>query len=251
MSYDYSDKVISLEKALSLVKDGDHIVSSLGAAEAHDFFMSIHTIVDRGVKDVTVSNCLPLTVGKYLTDPDYMGKIYVDSWFFTGLLRKNQIPGNFSYLPSHLHLAGWKRRQHLRTNIFVSNASPPDKHGFVSVSLSAAYERNCWENADMIILEINPNVPRAFGDAELHVRDVDYLVETNYPVPEIPDTEPSEADLKIAKLVSDDINDGDCIQLGIGGMPNAIAKALYNKKIWVYIPKCLQVKWPSCSRPGS
>jgi acyl-CoA hydrolase len=230
MSYDYSAKIISLEKALALVKDNDHIVSGMAAAEARDFFMNIHQIVDRGVKGVTVSNCLPLTEGKYINDPEYIGKIDVNSWFYTPQLRRNHALDAVSYIPNHLHLSGWKRRQHLKTNIFIANASPPDKHGYMSISLSATYERGIRENADLVILEINPNVPRAFGDVEVHISDVDYLIETDYPIPEIPDPEPNELDNKIGKLVADEIQDGDCLQLGIGGMPNAIAKSLYNKK---------------------
>jgi acyl-CoA hydrolase len=230
VSYDYSGKIISVEKALSLVKDGDHIVAGMAAAEPHDFCMDLHKVIDRGVKGVTISDCLPMAEGKYLTDPNYVGKIDVNSWFYTPQIRKNHAAGAASYIPNNLHFAGWKRRQHIKTNIFIANASMPDKHGYVSVSLSATYERGIWENADMIILEINPNVPRCFGDVELHVKDVDYLIETNYPIPEVPDAEPNELDLKIGKLVADDIRDGDCIQLGIGGMPNAIAISLYSKK---------------------
>ena len=230
MSYDYSAKVISVEKALSLVKDGDHIVAGMAAAEPHDFLMEIHKIVDRGVKDVVISNCLPLAEGRYLTDPDYIGRISVNSWFYTPQLRRNHAVDAVSYIPNHLHSAGIKRRYHIKTNIFIANATPPDKHGYMAVSLSATFERGCWENADLVILEINPNVPRAFGDVEIHIKDVDYLIETNYPIPEVPDAEPNDLDLKIGKLVADEIEDGDCIQLGIGGMPNAIAKSLYNKK---------------------
>ncbi|MDR2543327.1 MAG: 4-hydroxybutyrate--acetyl-CoA CoA transferase [Treponema sp.] len=230
MGFDYSGKVISVEKALSMVKDGDHIVTGMAAAEAHDFFMDIHKIVDRGVKNVTVSNCLPMAEGKYLTDPDYIGKINVNAWFYTPQLRRNHAIDAVSYVPNHLHNAGWKRRAHLHTNIFICNASPPDKHGFMAISLSATYERAMRESADLVILEINPNVPRAFGDVEVHINDVDYLIETNYAIPEVPDPEPSELDWKIGKLVANEIRDGDCIQLGIGGMPNAIAKSLYDKK---------------------
>ena len=230
MSYNYSSKIISVEKALAMVKDGDHIVTGMAAAEAHDFFMDIHKIIDRGVKDVTVSNCLPMAEGKYLTDPDYIGKINVNAWFYTPQLRRNHAIDAVSYIPNHLHNAGLKRRSHLKTNIFICNASMPDKHGYMSISLSATYERAMRENADLVILEINPNVPRAFGDVEVHINDVNYVIETNYQIPEVPDAEPTELDFKIGKMVADEINDGDCLQLGIGGMPNAIAKSLYDKK---------------------
>jgi len=230
MNYDYKSKIISVEKALSLVKDGDHIVTGMAAAEARDFFMDIHKIIDRGVKDVTVSNCLPMAEGKYLTDPAYIGKINVNSWFYTPQLRRNHAIDAVSYIPNHLHSAGVKRRSHLKTDIFICNASQPDKHGYMAISLSATYERAMRENSSLVILEINPNVPRAFGDVEVHINDVDYVIETDYQIPEVPDAEPSELDYKIGKMIADEINDGDCLQLGIGGMPNAIAKSLYNKK---------------------
>ena len=230
MSYNYSNKIISVEKALSLVKDGDHIVSGMATAEARDFFMNIHKIIEQGVKDVTVSCCLPLTQGKHLTDPAYMGKINVDAWFYTALLRRSHTTNAASFIPNHLHAAGSKRLFHRMPTIFVCNGTPPDKHGYLSIGLSATYERMMRQNADLVIVEINPNVPRTFGDTEVHVNDVDYLIETNYDIPEIPDSEPTEIDWKIGRMVAAEINDGDCIQLGIGGMPNAIAKSLYEKK---------------------
>ena len=230
MGYDYSGKIISIEKALSMVKDGDHIVSGMAAAEARNFFLNIHQVIDRGVKDVTVSNCLPLAEGKYLTDPSYLGKININSWFYTPQLRRSQDSGAVCFIPNHLHLAGSKRRAHLKTDIFVCNATPPDKHGYMSTGLSATYERAMRQHAGLVIVEINPNVPRTFGDVEVHINDVDYLIESDYPIPEIPEIDPVEMDWKIGKMIAAEINDGDCIQLGIGGMPNAIAKSLYEKK---------------------
>jgi len=230
MSYDYSGKIISIEKALSLVKDGDYIVTSASAAEAHEFLMNLHKIVDWGVKDVSITTCLTATEGKYLSDPAYAGKIDVDSWFYTPVLRRYQDTQTISHIPGHLRYYGKRRLQCKKPNIFIGNASLPDKHGYVSVSLSAVYEREMWENADMIMLEINPHVPRTFGDVELHIDDVDYLIETDYSMPDLTESEPTEQDYKIGKMVAEEINDGDCIQLGIGGMPNAIAKSLYNKK---------------------
>ena len=86
------------------------------------------------------------------------------------------------------------------------------------------------KKAKTVILEINPNAPRTFGDVQLHVDDVDYLIEVDYPMPEIADAVPNEKDLAIGKLIAEMINDGDCIQLGIGGIPNAVAASLYGKK---------------------
>lgn len=220
---------ISLEQALQLVKDEDYIVTGLGANEGREFMLNLHTIADR-VKGVTVSNCLPMADYEFFKNPQYKQSFTCESWFYTGGLRKAHPQGNVSFIPNHLHLAATKRLFFRKPNIYVGLASMPDKHGYVSLSLSNTYEKRMIKDADIVILEVNPNAPRTFGDLELHESDVDYFVKVDYPIPELPDLEPNEKDLVIGKLIADMVNDGDCIQLGIGGIPNAVAASLMDKK---------------------
>jgi acyl-CoA hydrolase len=77
---------------------------------------------------------------------------------------------------------------------------------------------------------MNPHFPRTLGDLEVHIDDIDYMVKTDYYPPVLPDTEPNEKDIKIGKIIADFVQDGDTIQLGIGGIPNAVANALVDKK---------------------
>lgn len=225
----YKDKVISVEKALELVKDHDYIVSGLAACEAQDFLSRLHTIADR-VTDIVVSDCLPMNEFEFFSNPEYSKKFALEGWFYTASLRKHHKNGNVSFIPNHLHLAATKRLAYKNPNIYVGAASMPDKHGYISLSLSNTYERRMIDAADITILEINPNYPRTFGDVQIHVNDVDYLIESNYPVPELADVPSNEKDRVIGKSIADYINDGDCIQLGIGGIPNAVADALIDKK---------------------
>ncbi len=224
----YKDKVITLKEALDLVKSDYNIVTGLGSAEAQDFMNNIHTI-DQEIKNVTITNCLPMSNGEFLKE-EHKDKFNVDGWFYAPPLRRAHKNGNISFIPNHLHLAGIKRLDHVKPNIYIGTATMPDKHGFISLSLSNTYEKRMMEEADLVILEVNPNYPRTFGDVEIHYRDVDYLIETDYPVPELMDVEPSEKDIKIGEYIAEYINDGDCIQLGIGGIPNAVANALGDKK---------------------
>ncbi len=106
----------------------------------------------------------------------------------------------------------------------------PDKHGYVSLSTSNTYEVQMIEQADLVILEINPNYPRTFGDVNIPVSRVHHFIQSDYPCPALPYVEPNEKDRVIGAYIADLINDGDCIQLGIGGMPNAVAEALHGKK---------------------
>lgn len=220
---------VTIEEALAVVKSGDYIVTGLGAAEGRAFMTDLHTIADR-VKDVTVSNCLPMGSYEFMVNAAYKASFATESWFYTPALRKAQINGNVSFIYNHLHLAAFKRLCHRAPDIYVGIASLPDKHGYVSLSLSNTYEKAMIKAAGIVILEVNPNAPRTFGDVQVHVDEVDYLVRCDYPMPELPDVEPNEKDMIIGRLIADMIHDGDCIQLGIGGIPNAVAVSLMDKK---------------------
>ena len=223
----YQDKLISLEKALSLVKSGDIIVTGLGCAEAGLFMENIHTLAGK-VKDVKIVNCNPTHAAQFYK-PEYADSFSVDGWFYATPMRKAHEQGNMAYIPNNLHFAAskWLYRNH--PNIFVAEASMPDEHGFISLSTSATYERQVMEKADIVILEINPNYPFVYGDVVVHYTDVDYLVEADFPVPTLPDVPSSEKDMVIGKLISEYVHDGSCLQLGIGGIPNAVAAYLQDK----------------------
>jgi len=225
---DYSNKVITAQEAVKKVKSGDMIVTGLGAAEGRLFLSELHSVADQ-VHDVTVTNCLPMTDQPFIR-PEYKDSFYVDGWFYSPTLRKAHPNGNISFIPNHLHLAGTKRLAYVKPNIYVGSASMPDKWGYVSLSLSNTYEKRMAEAADLVILEINPNMPYTYGDVELHLDEVDYVIEADYLPPALPDVEPSEKDLQIGHFIADHIQDGDCVQVGIGGIPNAVTASLTNKK---------------------
>ncbi len=222
-------KTITVQEAIKLVKSDDIVVVGMAGAEPRLFLRELHHRAN-AVKNVRVTNCLPFENAEFFINPIYKSSFSVDSWFFGPSLRKASENGNISFIPNHLHLAGRKRFEHARPNIYVGVATPPDKHGYVSLSLSNVYEKEAIALADISILEINPNFPRTFGDLEVHISDIDYLVEANYPAPTLPDAIPNEKDIKIGSYIAKLIEDGSSIQLGIGGIPNAVAQMLLNKK---------------------
>lgn len=226
---DYKNKIITVEDALKLVRSNDHIITGLGSAEGKAFLKQLHTIADR-VENVTVNNCLPMDTYEFYQNPEYRKNFGVDGWFYAPGLRKAHKQGNISFIPNNLHFAASKRLTHIKPHIYVGNGTYPDEHGYISLSLSNVYEKESIEAADIVIIECNKKCPRTFGDVEIHVNDVDHIIEVDYDIPEIPDAEPNEKDLAIGKYIAEHINDGDCLQLGIGGIPNAVAKSLYGKK---------------------
>lgn len=224
-----AEKITTTAAVLERVKSGDHIVSALAAAEPQAFLKELHTIAHR-VTGVVVSNCLPMGRYDYFENSSYRGHIVMEGWFYSAAIREAHQRGQASYIPNHLHLAGYKRRQHRPVNFFVGTCSPVDAHGYVSMGVSATYERQMIEAADFVMLEMNPKVPRTFGDTLVHISEIDALVPVDYDLPQLISASPTERDEQIGAFIAAEVSDGSTIQLGIGGIPNAVAKALMGKK---------------------
>lgn len=226
---EYKRKLISLDQALDMIKDGDQIITGLGGGEARYFLRNLHKVAGK-VKDVTVTTCLPVENYEFFMNPQYSDSFYTESWFLNSGQRKMNSQGAVSFVPNHLHLAIRKRLHYRKCSIFFGTATPPDKHGYMSLSLSVTYEPECLENADLVIIEVNDQLPRTFGDTIFHVSQADYFVEHSEAPPVVPNPESTEEDKIIGKYIADLVEDGATIQLGIGGIPNAVGKELFSKK---------------------
>lgn len=222
-------KIITAKQATELVKSNDVIVLGMAGAEPKAFLQILHERANE-LKNVRVTNCLPFENAEFMINPMYKSSFSVDSWFYGASLRKAHDHGNISFIPNHLHLAGRKRFEHVKPNLFVGTATPPDKHGFMSLSLSNVYEKEAVDLADIVILEVSPYFPRTFGDLEVHVSEVDYIVNVDYYPPVLPDASPNEKDIAIGNFIAQKVKNGATLQLGIGGIPNAVAHALMHKK---------------------
>ncbi len=220
--------IVTPEEAVGFVKSQDQIVVGLGCSEARDFLSVLHTRADE-LRGVHLNNCLPFVMAPYMEE-QYKDSFFMDGWFYTPPIRKMHKHGNASFIPNNLHFAATKRLAAIRPNLYIGVCTMPDKHGYVSLSTGNTYERRMIDAADLVILEMNPKFPRTFGDVQVHVSEVDYFIESNYDVPELPDIEPSEKDLIIGQHIASQVNDGDSLQFGIGGIPNAVAGALYDKR---------------------
>jgi acyl-CoA hydrolase len=223
-------KLVSIEQALARVKSGDSIVSALAAAEPAGLLSQLHTIAPR-VRDVTVATCLPMQPYPFFADPSMRGHFLHDAWFFTPAVRKAHADvGTTSYVPNHLHNAGTDRLIYQRPTIFAGTCSPPDRFGYVSLALSVTYERELMEAADLVILEMNENLPRTYGDTIVHLDEVDHVIANTRDVPVLPSVVPTDDDLKIGGHIAELIEDGATLQVGIGGIPNAVTAMLRHKR---------------------
>lgn len=221
-------KVVTVEEALDLIQDDMHLVTGLAAGEAQALLSRIHEIAPR-IHRLQISNCLSMVDYAFMA-PEYRDKFLLNSWFYSKSVNQMHLSGNATFRPNHLHYAATKLLETNHIHGYIGSCSPVDEHGYVSLSTGNTYEKRVMEAADMVILETNPHFPRTFGDVEVPLRDIDYLIEVDYPIPELPNSEPNDRDMKIGRYIAEYIHDGDTLQLGIGGIPNAVAKFLYNKK---------------------
>ena len=231
----YRTKTKTIPEALGLLRDGDAIITGLGAAEPRELLKQVHTVADVGVKGLDITNCLPMFSYDFIAKPN-TEVITNSAWFYSGVQRAAVKGGavQLSHTPARLHnmcvRRAWAHRQDGRRIVLFTSCSPMDEHGFLSLSLSATYERWLVDEGAVVIVEVNQQMPRTFGDATIHISEIDALVETNYPPAEIPHVPFTDNDAAIAELVAERIEDGSTIQLGIGGIPNALANGLKGKK---------------------
>ncbi|MCL4515034.1 MAG: 4-hydroxybutyrate CoA-transferase [Firmicutes bacterium] len=151
-----------------------------------------------------------------------------NSWFSSGLTRTGVnegwmdfTPGHFSEIPGLMsHLA----------DVVMAIVSPLDKHGYFTLGVTVDYTSNAAARARLVIVEVNPNMPRTLGSGHLHVSEVSYIVEDGSPIAELPDPPITETDAAIGRYIAELIEDGSTVQIGIGGIPNAVAKLLAEKK---------------------
>lgn len=227
---EYRNKVISIEQAMEMIQSDMEIVCA-SIPEPQGLMGQFHTRADR-VKNVKVFSVLTALPYQFIVDPAMKGHFELVSWFHGAGARAGLAAnsGTVVFAPNMLHNIATDQMRVRKPNIFMGGCTPPDKHGYVSLSLCVSYERDLLDAADMVILEVSDKLPRTFGDVDVHIDDIDYFIETHRAAPALTIKEPSELDRTIGNYIAELVDDGSTIQLGIGGIPNAVAKCLEKKK---------------------
>ncbi|HEY3400316.1 MAG TPA: acetyl-CoA hydrolase/transferase C-terminal domain-containing protein [Geothrix sp.] len=227
----YRSKLIAIDDAVSNIKSDNDVIVAQCASEPQGCMSRFHIVGDR-VQNVRVFSVLTLKEYDFYMKKEMKGHFELASWFHAPGSRAalKAGAGTVTYVPNMLHRAATDRIHAHRPDIFFGTCTPPDKHGFVSLSLGITYEKDIMDHACLVILEVNPRLPRTFGDTQVHVSEVDYFVEHDQEVPSLPAPVPNATDLQIGAYIADLVEDGSTLQLGIGGIPNAAALALKGKK---------------------
>ncbi len=226
----YARRLTDVDSAVGRIQSGNDVIVAQCASEPQGCMSRFHMAADR-VEDVRVFSVLTLKAYDFYRKPEMKGKFELASWFHAPGSREalKAGTGTVTYVPNMLHRAATDRIQARRPDIFFGTCTPPDSHGFVSLSLGITYEKDIIEAARTVVLEVNPRLPRTFGDTHVHVSAVDAFVLNDQEVPTLPSPSPSPTDLAIGGHIAELVDDGATIQLGIGGIPNAAALALRGK----------------------
>lgn len=220
-------KYVSASQAVQLIESGDSIYIQ-GSTSIPEVLSQ--ALADRGneLKDVTVYAAF--AVGRReapFCRPEYKEAFNVKSLFVANNIRRWLADGYGSTIPAFLgEIPGLFRDGTLPLDAVFLNVSPPDKDGFCSFGVSADLAVSAVECARKVIVQVNKAMPYSYGDALIHVSRIDAAVETDDPLVEVPTAVPTEIDSAIGRHIAELIPDGATLQIGVGGIPNAVLSAL-------------------------
>ena len=222
---------ITAEEAVRAIKSHDHVhLSSVASAPQ----CLIKAMCERGrnreLQHVHIHHLHTEGPAPYAA-PEFEGIFQLDSFFVGGNVRKVTQSGYADYIPVFLsETQKLYRSGVLPCNVAMIQVSPPDAHGYVSLGTSVDATLAAVECAQTVIAVINKHVPRSFGDAFIHVDDIDLFVQDDTPLEEAHFSEPNEVETAIGKHCAALIEDGACLQMGIGAIPNAVLAQLGGHK---------------------
>lgn len=221
----YRSKCVSVAEALAKIHSGDVVTTSFYGSYPRFLMQNLHTIADHA-EDVTVWLGNPFEEYPFMRLPQFTK---MPSTFYSAPQRALHAEGHISYAPHHLHATADCMAETCLPTVFLAAVTPPDADGYCLLSMSNQVEQKMVRLAERLIFEVNPRLPRVNGAVRVHVRDVDCFVETDYALPQTNDIAVTAIEQKIADHISGYIHDGDTIQFGIGGLPNALCEAFMSK----------------------
>ena len=227
----YQEKCLSPEQAALKAADCTNLILGMGVAmpprliEATAAALKNDTLPHLNVYYMHGSEALE----KNLLVPELHDKLTPRSLFLSGHDRKaikNNAAVGFGhwieFVPAAFHQVGRLLTENIEPDCFMVTVSPMDKHGYFSLGTNADYGATVIRKAKKVIVEVNRFMPRTFGECSVHISEIDALVEADVPLSEVPDFEASDLDIRIARQVAERIQDGDTLQMGVGGVPNAV-----------------------------
>ena len=227
----YQSRVTTAQDAVRAIKSENRVFLT-GNVSVPQTVLAALVDHARNLTDVEITQVLTVGAADYVS-PAMEGHLRVNSMFISHNIRKAVQEGRADFSPILLsEFPLLFKRGILPLDVALIQVSPPDEHGFCSLGVEVGPTKTPAETAKVIIAEVNDQMPRTLGDSFIHVSRLHHIVPVNYPIPELAMAEEGEAEIieKIAGHIAGLIPDGATMQLGIGAIPDAVLKYLYDKR---------------------
>lgn len=224
----YRRKVMSADEALRLVRSGNRVYIHPGAAEPEDLVMALIRRADE-VRDVEIVHLLTLGNADYVK-PEMERHFRHLAFFVGGNVREAVNSGRADWMPVFLsEIPGLFSSGRLPLDVSLIQVSPPDEHGFCSLGVGVETTKAAAKFSKTIIAQVNRRMPRTLGDCFIHISKLSAVVEVDHPIFELPRVRMGEVHSEIGRNTASLIEDGSTLQMGIGGIPDAVLFFLNDK----------------------
>ncbi|MDA8124502.1 MAG: GNAT family N-acetyltransferase [Deltaproteobacteria bacterium] len=229
----YPDKFATEEAIFGHIRRGDHIFVASGCGEPQYLIQALVRYVENHPKaffDTEIINVYSFGIAPY-TDPKFKRNFRQNSFFIGNSTRDAINKGMADYTPISLSdVPRLIKNGSVSIDVALVQTSLPDEHGYLSLGVSVDIVKAATEKANLIIAQVNAQMPRVHGDGFIHVKDVNFIVCHDEPLLELAPIPLTEVTQRLGNYVSRLVQDGDTIQVGYGGLPNAVVANLFNKK---------------------
>ncbi len=226
---EFKNKKVSAEEAVSEIKSHDRVYISGNAATP---FYLMKKLAERKDELEGVELVHVLLIGEDPLSTPEMEKHFRHNSLFVGPADRQAInEGRADYIPIFLHqIPALFYSDQMPIDVAMLHLSPPDEHGFMSFGVEVMASKAAAETAKIVIAQINDKMPRVLGDSFIHVSHVDKIVEMSMDLPELEKRPATDVEKKIGNFIAELIEDGATLQLGIGGIPDAVLHALESRR---------------------
>ncbi len=224
---------ISAHDAAKLVNSGDWLDYGASLCQP-DVFDKALAERKTELHNVKIRGCLSLRTRAILEADPKREHFHWFSWHHSGYDRKKSDQGLESYIPCNLgEISDYYERFLAPPEMLIIKVCPMDENGFFNFSAANLWHRTVSLRAKIVIVEVSEGIPYLYGfENGVHISEVDYIIEgNNIPAPELLNPPATDVDRAVAQLIGPEIEDGACIQVGIGGMPNAVCSMLLHSGV--------------------
>lgn len=238
VSQEYRAKLEKPDDAIAAIKSGANLSMGMALGEPPALLQALGARLDRGeLSDLKLwyFHSMPaaaFTVLRY----EFMDRIRPHCMFMgpteRELVKRGEAEGCkvLNFVPVAFSDAPRLLSRHVSLDAFITTVSPMDQHGYFTFGTNNDYASTAVRNAKWTIIEVNPKMPRVFGDSTLHISEVDAIVENEAPLFEMPLRKPTAEEETISATIADMVPDGACLQMGIGALPNAVCAHLKDRR---------------------